>query len=191
MDPMSQQELLSSLAEVLNHSGIEYMFTGSIVSSLQGEPRMSHDIDVLIEATIGIVPRLSETFPSPRYYSDPESIRDAIRTSGMFNLIDTETGNKIDFWMLTDSNFDLSRFARRNRVELFGKEIWVSSPEDTILAKLRWSKISGGSTKQLVDAFHVYELNIKSLDNNYLEQWILQLGLKDQWKQMLEFVEKK
>jgi hypothetical protein len=109
----------------------------------------------------------------------------------MFNLIDTETGDKIDFWTLTDSMFDLSRFARRIQVELFGQKIWVSSPEDTILAKLRWSKMCGESSKQLTDAFHVHELNVKNLDNQYLQQWIIHLDLKDQWKRMIEFAEKK
>jgi hypothetical protein len=191
MAPLPQQKLLNSLVEALNLSGIEYMLTGSIVSSLQGEPRMSHDIDVVIEATFGVAARIAETFSGPRYYCDPESIRDAIRTGGMFNLIDTETGDKIDFWTLTDSMFDLSRFARRIQVELFGQKIWVSSPEDTILAKLRWSKMCGESSKQLTDAFHVHELNVKNLDNQYLQQWIIHLDLKDQWKRMIEFAEKK
>lgn len=185
---MSQQELLRALVELLNRSKIEYMFTGSIVSSMQGEPRMSHDIDVIVEASIKILPHLFVVFPQPRYYCDPESIRDAIKGDGMFNLIDTETGDKIDFWMLTGSGFDLARFDRRTQVELFGRTIWISSPEDTILAKLRWSKMSGGSEKQLTDAFHVYEVNSVVLDDQYLKHWLELLDIKDQWQRMLKFM---
>jgi len=162
------------------------MLTGSIVSSIQGEPRMSHDIDVVIESTARILSFLSNAFPPARYYCDPDSVHDAIKSDGMFNLIDTETGDKIDFWMLTESGFDSSRFSRRTKIELFGKTLWVSSPEDTILAKLRWSKMSGGSEKQLTDAFHIYEINNATLNKQYMEKWISVLGIKDQWQRMLK-----
>jgi hypothetical protein len=36
-----------------------------------------------------------------------------------------------------------------------GLEMQVSSPEDTILAKLRWAKLLGGSEKQITDALRV------------------------------------
>jgi hypothetical protein len=54
----------------------------------------------------------------------------------MFNLIVVKTGDKVDFWILTDGPFDRSRFARRYTEKVMGMEIAVSSPEDTILMKL-------------------------------------------------------
>ena len=45
---MSQPALLKKVIQVLNRAGIKYMITGSIVSSLQGEPRSTHDIDMVI-----------------------------------------------------------------------------------------------------------------------------------------------
>ena len=45
---MSQQELLKKIIRALDQAEIPYMLTGSIVSSLQGEPRSTHDIDILI-----------------------------------------------------------------------------------------------------------------------------------------------
>ncbi len=47
---MSQQALLKKVIQVLDRAGIKYMITGSIVSSLQGEPRSTHDIDMVIDA---------------------------------------------------------------------------------------------------------------------------------------------
>jgi hypothetical protein len=46
--------------------------------------------------------------------------------------------------MLTDEPFDRSRFKRRRTEEVLGLKLAVSSPEDTILAKLSWAKRSGG-----------------------------------------------
>jgi hypothetical protein len=39
---MSQQELLKKAIQALDQAGIQYMITGSVVSSLQGEPRSTH-----------------------------------------------------------------------------------------------------------------------------------------------------
>ena len=97
----------------------------------------------------------------------------------MFNLIQTTTGDKVDFWPLTGEAFDRRRFARRRVVEALGLRLSVSSPEDTILMKLRWSKASGGSEKQLVDALRVYEVQAGGLDLQYLRDWAARLGVAD------------
>ena len=46
---MSQQELLALVVGQLNQLNIDYMLTGSFASSLQGEPRATHDIDLVLE----------------------------------------------------------------------------------------------------------------------------------------------
>ena len=46
---MLQPALLRTIAEKLDSAGIDYMMTGSIVSSLQGEPRLTHDLDVVVQ----------------------------------------------------------------------------------------------------------------------------------------------
>jgi len=38
--------------------------------------------------------------------------------------------------------------------DVFGFTMKISSPEDTILSKLKWIKLSGGSQKQFIDALH-------------------------------------
>ena len=45
---MSQQELLKRVVEILDQLGIDYMVTGSTASSLQGLPRSTHDIDLVV-----------------------------------------------------------------------------------------------------------------------------------------------
>ena len=57
---MSQQALLKRVVEALDGAGIPYMLTGSLASSLQGEPRASHDIDLVISITAGDVNDLLE-----------------------------------------------------------------------------------------------------------------------------------
>jgi hypothetical protein len=83
----------------------------------------------------------------------------------------------VDFWLLTDDPFDRSRFGRRRVAEILGQRIAVSTPEDTILMKLRWAAESGSSERQLGDARHVYELNKDAMDIAYIESWAERLGV--------------
>jgi len=83
----------------------------------------------------------------------------------------------VDFWLLTDDEFDRSRFSRRRTVSFLGIGLKLSSPEDTILQKLKWARLSGGSEKQFTDALRVYEVQGESLDGDYLEEWAAALGV--------------
>jgi hypothetical protein len=169
---------------VLNDLGIGYMATGSVVSSAQGEPRSSHDIDLVVALPAEAAPALVSAFPPPHYYLTAEAIADAIRTGTMFNLLSLDEGDKVDFWVLTDEPFDRSRFGRRREEEVWGIRLNVSAPEDTILAKLRWANLSGGSEKQLTDALRVYEVQRPHLDLDYLATWATQLGVESLWERL-------
>lgn len=186
---MSQQELLRQVLTALDDCGIAYMLTGSLVSSIQGEPRLTHDIDIIITLDETAAGSLVEAFPSPNYYLDQESIITAITNSGMFNLIDSVTGDKVDFWMLTDQPFDKSRFARRYPEHIMGMQVMVSSPEDTILAKLNWARLSGGSEKQITDALRVFEVQHGQLDIAYLDYWAKELKCEGLLKRLQDEVE--
>ena len=181
---MSQPELLRRVVNALAEARIEYMITGSIVSSLQGEPRLTHDIDIVVAIEGASVPLLLRSFPSPDYYLACEAVVDAILHGTTFNLIDVSEGSKVDFWILTDDPFDRSRFARRCLESVFGMELQLSSPEDTILAKLRWARMSGGSEKQCTDALRVYEVQYPGLDLDYLQQWAISLEVEDLWSEI-------
>ncbi len=181
---MSQQELLKQVVQVLAEAGIEYMVTGSVASGLQGEARLTHDVDLVISLPTQMAEKLAAAFPPPDFYLSEESIHDALRNKTMFNLISLTQGDKVDFWILTEEPFDRSRFARRFVEEVFGMRLVVSAPEDTILAKLRWAKLYGGSEKQFTDALRVYEVQFGNLDQDYLDHWAKQLEVEPELKRL-------
>jgi hypothetical protein len=183
---MSQQELLIRVVDVLNRTGVDYMLTGSVASSFQGEPRSSHDVDLVVAPPPSAAKALAEAFPPPDFYLPEDFIREAIDRRSMFNLLWVTEGDKVDFWMLTDAPFDRSRFARKREEELFGVRMKISSPEDTILAKLNWAKESGGSEKQVTDALRVYEVQRDQLDLAYIDHWAAQLGVEPLWRRLKE-----
>jgi hypothetical protein len=177
---VSQQDLLKRVVAALERLGIGYMITGSIASSLQGEPRATHDLDVVIEVNEASVPGLLAAFPISEFYHDDAAVRAAVRDRTGFNVIETAEGDKIDFWLLTDDAFDRSRFSRRYEEAVFGTRLKVSTPEDTILQKLRWAGISGGSEKLYGDALRVYEVQHSRLDQDYLAEWSTFLGVEQE-----------
>jgi hypothetical protein len=123
-------------------------------------------------------------FPPPEFYVSDLAVRDAVRNRSQFNVLSTAEGDKIDFWLLTDEPFDRSRFARKCRTRLFDFEIPVSTPEDTILAKLRWARLHGGSVKHETDALRVYELQSNVLDFEYIDRWAAEIGVVDEWARL-------
>jgi hypothetical protein len=182
---MSQQDLLRRVVAALEAAGVDYMITGSIASSLQGEPRLTHDLDVVVELDETSVGKLLAAFPRPQFYVDERAAREAVRTSGTFNVLEAAEGGKVDFWLLTADPFDASRFRRKYVEEVFGLRLKVSAPEDTILQKLRWAMLSGGSEKLFTDALRVYEVQAKVLDRAYLEEWIRTLDVTDLWMRLI------
>jgi hypothetical protein len=160
------------------------MITGSIASSQQGEPRSTHDIDLVVVLPTQTIGPLLASFPLPDYLLQAEAIQDALRNQSMFNLLSLTEGEKVDFWMFTNDPFDQSRFARKRTISLAGMSVQVSSPEDTILAKLRWSMLSGGSPKQYKDALRVFEVQGNALDLAYLDDWANRLDVSDLWQQI-------
>ena len=135
------------------------------------------------------IPGLMEAFNSKRFYINMDSVKEAINNNSQFNVLDTEEGDKIDFWILTDSNFDKSRFSRKQKVKLFGFKACMSAPEDTIIQKLLWSKLSGGSKKQYKDAMSVYELQCGNLDVEYMDYWSKELDIEDLYRKMISDTE--
>jgi hypothetical protein len=183
---MSQQDLLKRVVDALEHSGCQYMVTGSYASSLQGEPRLTHDIDLVVTIPPGSVDALIGHFPAPEFHLDGEQMKAALLERTMFSVLHVPEGDKVDFWMLTSDPFDDSRFSRKICERVLGMDLVVSAPEDTILAKLRWARLSGGSEKQYRDALRVYELQNEVLDLDYIREWSRKLGVGSDWMRIVQ-----
>ena len=159
------------------------MIRGLVVSSLQGEPRSTHDIDIVMVLQAQYVASFAQHFPKDQFYISEDAAKDAIRYLSMFNVIDMHSGNKLDFWLLSAEEYDRVRFSRRQKVQVAGfEDFYVTAPEDTILSKLKWAKMAGGSEKQLTDATRVYETQYENLDFGYIENWVLALHLQKEWQ---------
>lgn len=102
----------------------------------------------------------------------------------MFNVIDRDTGWKIDLICRRSRAFSLAEFERRSLQPLFGHAVFVATAEDTILAKLEWSKLAQ-SERQLEDAAGILRVQEGTIDLAYVSDWAAKLDLIAQWEKAL------
>lgn len=58
--------------------------------------------------------------------------------------------------------------------------VYVATPEDILVAKLEWAKI-GQSERQIEDSAGIISTQGSHLDRAYVEHWVRELGLQEQW----------
>ena len=165
--------LLQRVCRSLGESNIPYMISGSIALNIYSIPRMTRDIDIVVELKEDSIDEFTNLFPNS--YFDREVIKEEIRRKGMFNIIDHQTGFKIDFIIRKESEYFNLAFQRRQRIKELDTELWVIRPEDLIIAKLIWIQ-QYQSEKQLLDIKNLL-LN-PDLDLKYIKKWSVNLKLK-------------
>ena len=164
---MNEQELLVDCLNRLNRTGIAYYITGSMASNYWGIPRTTHDLDFVVQIPPSAIPKIIAEF-SGDFYIDEAAVRAAYSPPHQFNAIDTRSSLKVDFWFPRAAPFDREMFNRRTRVVFSGITAWIATPEDVILHKLIWNKISP-SDRQLGDAAGIMAVQRDRLDKAYLQ----------------------
>jgi len=169
-------EVLKMVTEKLNQAGIPYMITGSIPVSYYAVPRMTRDIDIVIELEEKDVEKITSLF-SGDFYIDKESVQKAVREKGIFNIIHNTLIVKIDFIIRKEDVYRKEEFRRRLKTRIEETEVFLTTPEDLILSKLYWSKDSR-SEMQISDVKNLLQ-SVKDLDKEYIKRWADYLGISE------------
>ena len=176
--------LLERLVRILDDAGVPFMVAGSFASTVHGLPRTTQDLDIVIDPpSLRELDALVAAIPPEEYYVDAEAARDAFRRRSMFNIVDHASGWKVDLIVRKNRAFSREEFARRTPITLLDVPVFVASPEDTIVAKLEWSKQSGGSERQRRDVAGILATAGPALDRPYVERWVRDLDLADEWRE--------
>lgn len=170
-----QLDVLALVTSRLDAVGIGYMVTGSMASGYYGQPRMTRDVDLVVELQHGDPERMEVMF-SDAFLISAHTARGAMAHQTMFNAIHRGALVKVDFVIRKSDPFRIEEFARRRRVELDGHPMWMVSPEDLILSKLVWARGSG-SDVQTRDVRGVIAAQNVRLDWGYLEACAVRLGV--------------
>ncbi len=110
-----------------------------------------------------------------KFYYFQEGIYEEIRRKGMFNIIDYETGFKVDFIIKKNELYEQIKFQNRRKTSYDNVDLWIISPEDLIISKLQWIQVLE-SDKQKNDIINL--LDNEQLDLTYINNWCRSLRLK-------------
>lgn len=176
-----QLDFVKEIARRLDEAGISYMLTGSMAMAMYVTPRMTRDIDVVVELSSRDVGRFTRQFAEDCYV-DVESVNEAISRVDMFNVIHERWLLKADFIIRKVDTYHETEFTRRNRIYIGGVQVSIVAPEDLILSKLLWSKDSGSALQQ-DDVIQLVQA-IETLDWQYMERWASALNIGDELRRV-------
>ena len=169
-----QLDFIKLIASRLDSAGIAYMMTGSMAMAIYSIPRMTRDIDLVVELEPVDVDKIVNLF-SEDCYIDRDSVSRAVDTHSMFNIIHNEWVIKADFIIRKNEEYRRQEFSRRQKIVIEDTTIFVVSVEDLILSKLVWGKQSQ-SDLQLGDVRQMIS-TVLELDWEYLKKWAIILGI--------------
>lgn len=182
---MRQIEFLAFALQALERLQIPYAIVGSYASSAWGEPRMTIDVDIVVQLTADQVPALCAAFPENDFYVSAVAAKEAVEFRRQFNVLHPTSGNKIDFMIADLGDWAAAQLARRRKIS-FDSEVagYIAAPEDVILGKLIYYK-DGLSEKHIRDIRGIIKVSGELLDIPYLEKNANLLGVADIWDSII------
>ncbi len=187
---MQPIDLVRLYTDRLTSAGINYMVTGSVACVIYGEPRLTHDVDLVVEMSTNQIENLQKAFPLDEFYCPPqETLRINIHRPqrGSFNVIHNATGFKADFYLVGRDPLQRWGLSQAKSIEFGGGELMkVAAPEYVILRKLEFFR-EGGSEKHLRDISGVLRKFPNLADAPELLTRINFLGLAPQWQQAVAY----
>ena len=183
---MPEPDLIELFAQPLNQAGIRYIISGSVAAMLYGEPRVTHDIDLVVFLRIEDAPRLAAIFPEPAFYVPPAEIilkEIARERRGHFNIIHAESGLKADFYVAGRDELHAWAIGHARRYSIGAHTVTLAPPEYVILRKLEYHR-EGGSEKHLRDIRAMLAISGDQVDRATLHEWVARLGLEAEWQRV-------
>ena len=172
METIGPEKLLFDLIPILEKVGIKYFITGGLAVSVWGRPRATFDIDIVVQMVSPQLKPLAQALKkmSSAGYLDEETALDAINNKGEFSFIDSDTGFKIDFWVLKEGKETDIAYGRRITKVIGKQKIYFISPEDLVVNKLLWHRESD-SSRHLEDIESIIKIS-KNIDLTYIKKRI-------------------
>ncbi len=183
---MPEPDFVGLFTEPLERLRLAYMITGAAGAILYGQPRLTNDLDLVLELPAAEIGRLHAAFPELDFYIPPVEVIgvEVVRGQrGHFNVIHHGSGYKADIYTVGLDPLHHWALPLRRRLGHGTGEISVAPPEYVILRKLEYFR-EGGSAKHPSDIRAILKANGDSLDWAAIQSWTDRLGLDEIWKQV-------
>jgi hypothetical protein len=186
---MPEHNLFRIFISRINRLSIPYMITGAVAGIVYGEPRLTNDIDIVIDLKPDDIDQFTDSFPIEDFYCPPtEVIKLEINRPlrGHFNLIHHKTGFRADIYAAGKDELNFWGLKNRKAVDVEGDEFWLAPVEYVILRKLEYYQ-EGGSDKHLRDISGILALSSDQINFKILDEKIKARRLKKEWNAAKNF----
>lgn len=180
---MPEPDLIELFVFPLNQLGIRYLVSGSVAAMLYGEPRVTHDVDLIVFLRADDIPRLAEVFPAPEFYVPTTEViltEMARERRGHFNIIHADSGLKADFYLANRDELHAWAFRNVKQYSIGESTIKLAPPEYVIVRKLEFFR-EGGSEKHPRDIRAMLAVSGEQIDRSALNELIQQRSLQAEW----------
>jgi len=181
---METTEPLWLFIDPLNTAGIPYMVTGATAAIVYGAPRLTNDLDLVVELTVAKIEELPALFPERDFYCPPGDILLLERqraNRGHFNLVHHETGYKADCYLVGSDPLHGWGMQHRREVRFGARTMWMAPLEYVIIRKLEYFR-EGESPKHIQDIKAMVAVSGADVDLAFLEPEVLRRGLAEGWR---------
>src|SRR5688572_4781186 len=107
----------------LEQLGAPYMVSGSVAAMFYGEPRLTNDVDIIIDLDQRAALQLPGLFVSSEFYCPPAEVITVERmrhSRGHFNIIHVESGFKADVYLRGNDPLHAWALSKTQRVNFAG-----------------------------------------------------------------------
>ena len=175
-------DIIALFVPPLNTLGVSYAVVGGVATIIYSAPRLTNDIDVIVELSDASLRELLTAFTSDDFFVPPlESVQEEMRrpSGGHFNIIHIPSAQKADFYPAGNDPLDAMALERQQRHLVGGHVLRVAPPEVIVVRKLEWYR-DGGTERHLRDVRGILEYAGPALDRQALEALVAQRGLQAQ-----------
>jgi hypothetical protein len=178
---MEHLQVVMLVVDALERCGSRYVVGGSLASAVAGEPRATIDADIMIDLAMDRVSCLVAALGDD-FHADAVAIERAIRDRSHANVVHRPTATKIDLFVMGATPIEAEQMRRRRLIALESPpvELYVYTPEDILLQKLRWFRLGGeASDRQWRDVLGIVAVQGGRLDLEYLRSSADAISVRD------------
>lgn len=183
---MNAADFVIRVIDALERLRIPYMTVGSFSSNVYGRMRSTKDADFVVELGDTPINAVAAAL-GPEFVLEAQMSFETITATSRYRLKHRDTAFVIELFLLSNDPHDRSRFSRRIQGLIGGRTVFVPTPEDVVITKLRWSA-HGKRAKDVDDVQGVLEVQAGKLDLPYIRHWCDQHGTRELFDRMLDEV---
>ncbi|MFQ5975849.1 MAG: DUF6036 family nucleotidyltransferase [Candidatus Hydrothermarchaeales archaeon] len=165
------EELVKDITKILEEQKIEYVIVGGVAVAGWGNIRTTRDVDIIINLKEKQIKPLESALKKEELDATEDEIKEALREKTHFTIFDKKSEYHIDAKGYYTEKEKRS-LETKKAVKLWGKKIYIASPEDIIANKLVF-----GSQQDIKDAEGILVRQTEKLNHKYLEEICKEMGV--------------